>query len=42
MFGDDVIPVSAGGAFTAAGRIVNKHPNAMEDTALTRPITDCL
>lgn len=30
MFGDDVIPVSAGGAFTAAGRIVNKHPNAME------------
>jgi hypothetical protein len=29
MFGDDVIPASAGGAFTAAGRIVNKHPNAM-------------
>lgn len=27
MFGDDVIPSSAGGAFTATGRIVNKHPN---------------
>lgn len=27
MFGDDVIPSSAGGAFTAAGRIVNTHPN---------------
>ena len=27
MFGDDVIPGSAGGAFTAAGRIVNTHPN---------------
>lgn len=27
MFGDDVIPGSAGGAFTAVGRIVNEHPN---------------
>ena len=27
MFGDDVIPSTAGGAFTAAGRIVNTHPN---------------
>lgn len=27
MFGDDVIPSSAGGAFTATGRIVNNHPN---------------
>lgn len=27
MFGNDVIPSSAGGAFTAAGRIVNTHPN---------------
>lgn len=27
MFGDDVIPASAGGAFTATGRIVNNHPN---------------
>lgn len=27
MFGDDVIPGTAGGAFTAAGRIVNTHPN---------------
>lgn len=27
MFGDDVIPGSVGGAFTAAGRIVNTHPN---------------
>jgi hypothetical protein len=27
MFGEDVIPTSAGGAFTAAGRIVNNHPN---------------
>lgn len=31
MFGDDVIPGSLGGAFTAAGRIVNGHPNAMGD-----------
>lgn len=28
MFGDDVIPGSVGGAFTAAGRIVNSHANA--------------
>jgi hypothetical protein len=27
MFGDDVIPGSAGGAFTAAGRVVNNHAN---------------
>lgn len=27
MFGNDVIPSSAGGAFTAVGRIVNEHPN---------------
>jgi hypothetical protein len=27
MFGNDVIPGSAGGAFTATGRIVNNHPN---------------
>jgi archaellum component FlaC len=27
MFGDDVIPAVAGGAFTAVGRIVNKAPN---------------
>ncbi len=27
MFGNDVIPASAGGAFTAVGRIVNEHPN---------------
>lgn len=27
MFGDDVIPSSAGGAFTAVGRIVNSVPN---------------
>lgn len=27
MFGNDVIPSSAGGAFTATGRIVNNHPN---------------
>ncbi|WP_203558710.1 hypothetical protein [Bacteroides sp. 51] len=27
MFGDDVIPATAGGAFTATGRIVNNHPN---------------
>lgn len=27
MFGDDVIPASAGRAFTAVGRIVNKQPN---------------
>lgn len=27
MFGDDVIPSSAGGAFTAVGRIVNEHKN---------------
>lgn len=27
MFGDDVIPSYVGGAFTATGRIVNKHPN---------------
>ena len=27
MFGNDVIPLSAGGAFTAAGRIVNQAPN---------------
>lgn len=29
MFGDDVIPGSVGGAFTAAGRIVNEHQNTM-------------
>ena len=28
MLGDDVIPSSAGGAFTATGRIVNGHPNS--------------
>ena len=28
MFGDDVIPSSAGGAFTATGRVVNGHPNS--------------
>lgn len=27
MFGNDVIPSSASGAFTAVGRIVNEHPN---------------
>lgn len=27
MFGDDVIPGSAGGAFTAVGRVVNNHAN---------------
>lgn len=27
MFGNDVIPLTAGGAFTAVGRIVNKAPN---------------
>lgn len=27
MFGNDVIPASAGGAFTAVGRIVNQAPN---------------
>lgn len=27
MFGDDVIPASVGGAFTAVGRIVNQAPN---------------
>lgn len=27
MFGNDVIPGTAGGAFTATGRIVNKQPN---------------
>lgn len=30
MFGDDVIPGSAGGNFTAVGRIVNNHPNTDE------------
>lgn len=29
MFGDDVIPGSMGGAFTATGRIVNEHQNTM-------------
>lgn len=29
MFGDDVIPSSVGGAFTAAGRIVNEHQNTI-------------
>lgn len=28
MFGNDVIPASAGGAFTATGRIVNNAPNS--------------
>lgn len=27
MFGNDVIPGTSGGAFTATGRIVNEHPN---------------
>lgn len=27
MFGNDVIPASTGGAFTAVGRIVNQAPN---------------
>lgn len=31
MFGNDVIPGSAGGAFTATGRIVNEHPNRNGD-----------
>ena len=31
MFGNDVIPASAGGAFSAIGRIVNKKPNAGEE-----------
>ena len=31
MFGNDVIPSSAGGAFTATGRIVNNHPNTFGD-----------
>lgn len=30
MFGDDVIPGSAGSNFTAVGRIVNNHPNTDE------------
>ena len=29
MFGNDVIPGSLGGAFTATGRIVNEHQNTM-------------
>ncbi len=29
MFGDDVIPSSMGGAFTAVGRIVNNAPNTL-------------
>lgn len=29
MMGNDVIPSTAGGAFTATGRIVNKHSNTM-------------
>lgn len=28
MLGNDVIPLSAGGAFSAVGRIVNKKPNS--------------
>lgn len=31
MFGNDVIPATAGGAFTAVGRIVNDHPNTWGD-----------
>ena len=31
MFGNDVIPLSCGGAFTAVGRIVNKAPNVNGD-----------
>lgn len=31
MFGDDVIPFTAGGAFTATGRIVNNAPNTRGD-----------
>lgn len=31
MFGNDVIPSYAGGAFTATGRIVNNHPNTFGD-----------
>lgn len=31
MFGNDVIPSSCGGAFTAVGRIVNKAPNVNGD-----------
>ena len=31
MFGNDVIPATAGGAFTAVGRIVNQAPNTWGD-----------
>lgn len=31
MFGNDVMPAVAGGAITAAGRIVNEHPNLNGD-----------
>lgn len=31
MFGNDVIPLSCGGAFTAVGRLVNKAPNVNGD-----------
>lgn len=31
MFGNDVMPVTMGGAFTATGRIVNEHPNIHGD-----------
>lgn len=34
MFGDDVIPFTAGGAFTATGRIVNNAPNTQGDWGL--------
>lgn len=34
MFGNDVIPLSCGGAFTAVGRIVNKAPNVNGDYGL--------
>lgn len=34
LFGNDVIPAIAGGAFTAVGRIVNDHPNTNGDFGL--------
>lgn len=34
MIGNNVIPASAGGAFTATGRIVNRHPNIQGDYGL--------
>ena len=42
MFGNDVIPPSAGGAFTAVGRIVNSAPIYTGITASTKRTMDCL